>query len=402
MTKKYLIGFLIAAALAALLAIGAACDGDDDVTAPPPGETPTDGDGDDLISQFPEEVRPLLEGLPENVIQALLDVRNAGPGTLVWKDSGGELFEGYQRAYLDEWSQITGWEVLNQSPVATVGDVRAQVESGSPEWDVIEIGSIGDALLMEEEDLLEPLDLSLLQHYIDVAPEGYRHSDHWVEYGKFGVLLIWNTDVYGDNPPQSALDTFNTAEFPGKRCFFNYPQFAGTLEYPLLADGVSPEELYPLDIERALAKLDEIRSDIVFWGSGAESVQFILDGQCDMGYTWQGRIALRLQDEPDLPLGHTWQDVLLIDAAQGIPRGAQNYDAAMSALAYGYTAQNQCDFLNELGYGVPIDESCLDEFALTWGVTAENAANALAQQDAEYYKDNIDAVVEDFNAWLTG
>lgn len=394
----YLSGVVVAVLLVGAMALAAACEGQEQEAGQTPEGTPAEGD---IRSRFPEDVQPLLADLPDEVVQALWNVRQAGPNTLVWKDSGGELFEGFKRAYLDEWSRITGWDVLNQSPVATVGDVRAQVESGAPEWDVIEIGSIGDALLMEEEGLLEPLDLDLMRHYIGQAPEGYRWSDYWVEYGKFGVLLIWNTDVYGGNPPQSALDAFNMEEFPGKRCFFNYPQFAGTLEYPLLAEGVPPDRLYPLDVERALAKLDTIRDDIVWWGSGAESVQFILDGQCDMGYTWQGRIALRLKDEPNLPLAATWKDVLLIDAGLGIPKGAPHYEAAMSALAYGFTAQNQCDFLNELGYGVPIDESCLNDFARTWAVTAENAAQAIAQQDPEYYKENIDQIVERFTAWLT-
>ena len=32
-----------------------------------------------------------------------------------------------------------------------------------------------------------------------------------------------------------------------------------------MADGVAPADLYPLDIPRALAKLDTIKDEIVWW-----------------------------------------------------------------------------------------------------------------------------------------
>ena len=42
-------------------------------------------------------------------------------------------------------------------------------------------------------------------------------------------------------------------------------------EFALMADGVKPDELYPLDLARATKKLETIKDDIVFWTSGAES-----------------------------------------------------------------------------------------------------------------------------------
>lgn len=383
---------------------GAAYGGDDDDNGEESaGSIPDDRDA--IIAEFPEDVQSMLtDDIPTPVLGALLETRRSGPGTMVLKDSGGELFQGETEAFIADWEEITGWAVQNASPVATPGDVRAQVQGGQPAWDMIEIGSIGEAMLMENEDLLEPLNPEILNAVTETFPEGYQHTDHWIQYSYFGVILIWDEREWPNegNHPESAIeDLFNFEEFPGKRCLFGYPQFAGTLEYPLLAAGADPESLYPLDVEAALDELDEHRSDIVFWNSGAESVQFIVSGECQIGVAWHGRPALRLREEPDLPIGASWQDALLIDAAYGIPKGARNAQAANSLLGLAFTAQNQCDFINALGYGIPIDEECIDEFGQQWGMTEANFAQTSVHQDAEYYADNIDEVLEEFNAWLT-
>jgi putative spermidine/putrescine transport system substrate-binding protein len=384
------------------LVVFAGCGGDDDddedAGAVPQGRQA-------IIAEFPQGVRGMLtEDIPTPVLGALLRTRQQGPETLVLKDSGGELFDGESEAFINEWEQITGWEVKNASPVATPGDVRAQVASGRPEWDMIEIGSLGEAMLLEEEDLLDPIDTKLMQPLFDQFPEGYQHTDYWIQYSFFGVVLVWDTRKWpmsGKHPESAIDDLFNTQEFPGKRCLFNYPQFAGTLEYPLLASGVDSESLYPLDVDRALEELDNYRDDIVFWESGAESVQFIVSGECQIGVAWHGRPALRVKENPDVPIGTSWQDTLLIDAAYAIPKGARNAEATNSLLAYAFTPQNQCDFINTLGYGIPMDESCIDDFGKQWGVTEENRAQTAAQQDPEYFAENIDSLTEEFNAWLT-
>lgn len=93
---------------------------------------------------------------------------------------------------------------------------------------------------------------------------------------------------------------------------------------------------------------------------------------------------------------------MLAPGALMILKDAPHYDAAMSLLAYSLTPQNQCDLLNDIGYGVPLDESCLSDFGVEWSVTAERVAQSASDEDAAYYGANIDQLIEKFNAWLTG
>ena len=60
-----------------------------------------------------------------------------------------------------------------------------------------------------------------------------------------------------DAVPASWADFWDVKRFSGPRGLRNNPR--GTLEIALLADGISAEKLYPLNLDRAFAKLDELR-----------------------------------------------------------------------------------------------------------------------------------------------
>ena len=51
----------------------------------------------------------------------------------------------------------------------------------------------------------------------------------------------------------------------------------------LLADGVPADKLYPIDMDRAFHKLDEIKPHItVWWTTGAQPAQLLLDKEVVM------------------------------------------------------------------------------------------------------------------------
>ena len=54
-----------------------------------------------------------------------------------------------------------------------------------------------------------------------------------------------------------------------------------------------------------------------------------------------------------------------------------------------------------MGYGIPIDGSCIDEFGKKWGVTQEHRAMTATRQNADYYATHIKELIEKFNAWIT-
>ena len=64
--------------------------------------------------------------------------------------------------------------------------------------------------------------------------------------------------------------------------------------------GVTPDKMYPLDVDRAFKKLEEIKPAIsVWWTSGAQSAQLLADGEADMVMAWNGRVsAVKVEGAP--------------------------------------------------------------------------------------------------------
>ncbi len=365
-------------------------------------ETPG-GSREDLLAALPPEAQEAAADIPDELLQLLVDVRESGPKELVWVDAGGEVHEGWSEAFLNDWETITGWTVLEAAPGLDLSTaaVQAQVDAGNTEWDVFAILDYGTAENLAKEGYWEKLDYK----YFDLAsvPDVAFFSDeegtlvrggstttlpeegYYVGASDYGIVIQWNTDKWpleGDHP-ESALDFFDTERFPGKRCAFNWAQFGGNLEFGAMADGVPFDEVYehlsdPANVEKSLAKFDAIYDDIVWSGSGADSIQFLLDGQCDLGITYNGRPALRVKSEPDLPVAISWTDGIVNGGPFAIPKGAPNYEAALSLYAMSMLPTRQCAALNAIGYGVVLNDetfpSCLTEFGQTWAPNYEASA----------------------------
>ena len=147
------------------------------------------------------------------------------------------------------------------------------------------------------------------------------------------MVLAWNEKTWPSDGehPTTWNDLYDTQKFPGKRCFFNNPQYGWTLESALLADGVAPESLYPLDTDRAFAKLDTIKNDVTWWSSGAQSIESFENGSCDLGILWANR-AFTAKQENGFPLGVSWDQAGYANSVWAIPADAPNAKAAQYLL----------------------------------------------------------------------
>lgn len=308
---------------------------------------------------------------------------------------GGSFQDAQKEAYCAPFAARTGATVLQAGPMDNA-KLRTMVQGGDPVWDVVDV-TIEMLYNGAKDGMFEKIDRSIV--HTDRIDPLYLH-----DYGVGDIVWSYNiaystTTFTAENHPRSWAEVFDLKRFPGTRLMRD--RVAPMLEVALMADGVAPDKLYPLDADRAFKKLDTIKKDVVWWTSGAESIQNIVSGNCAMGVTWHGRPALRLKDEPSTPVGTSWKGVLLIDSAWAVPKGAKHVEAANALLAYAFTAKNQCAFINTMGYGIPVDASCINDFGRLWGVTSEHRAETAAKQDADYYAKNIKDLIAKFNAWIT-
>ena len=83
----------------------------------------------------------------------------------------------------------------------------------------------------------------------------------------YSTAIYYNVKTFGDRVPQSCADFFDTKTYPGKRAVRSAALPNPLIECALIADGVKPDDLYPLDIDRAFKKIETISDNLVFWES---------------------------------------------------------------------------------------------------------------------------------------
>ena len=273
---------------------------------------------------------------------AALALSPAHADDMVFTSWGGTTQDAQGKAWGQPFTEQTGINVVMDGPT-DYGKLKAMVESGNVTWDVVDVEH-DFALKAAEEGLLEPVDFSVVNRQV-IDPRFV--TEHAVGSFYYSFVLGYNEDALGGERPQSWTDLFDTQKFPGKRTFYKWSA-PGALEVALLADGVQPDELYPLDLDRALAKLDTIKDDILWWDSGAQSQQLLASGEAPLGQFWNGRVAA--VKESGINVGISWEQNLTAADMLVVPRGAPNKDAAMKFLATATSAEPQAEFARLTAY----------------------------------------------------
>lgn len=193
-------------------------------------------------------------------------------------------------------------------------------------------------------------------------------------------------------------------EVPGQAVLLQQPQYGWTLEAALLADGVAPKDLYPLDVKRALTKLDQIKNDITWWTSGAQSIEDFQNGSCDIGILWANR-ANSAKADNGFPMEITWNQGGYSNSVWSIPAKAPNAAAAQALLANVINnKKGQIAFASKIPTPIPasvvgITPSDFPEAVQPFLPVGSNIDHAI-RQDTGYYAKNLDSVVNEFNRWV--
>jgi putative spermidine/putrescine transport system substrate-binding protein len=230
-------------------------------------------------------------------------------------ESGGLSGDSVEAGYIKPFTARTGIKVTRESPTST-GKLQAMVQSKNVTVALVEL-SATNAAQARALGLIEPLDWAS----IDAAP--MFPEAKWADgfgWQYFSTIMVWGQ---GTKPMRTWADFWNVKDFPGKRALPDYPTF--TLPIALLADGVKPENLYPLDIDRAFASLQKIKGSIsVWWKAGAQPSQLLTDQEVVYSAAWSGRAI------GDPKLEYTYNQGLLQLSYFVVPKGV---DPAAKAAA---------------------------------------------------------------------
>lgn len=317
--------------------------------------------------------------------------------TLTFASSGGLFQDGQDKAVWQPFEKESGAQV--QQDDMTMAKMKAMVDSKSVTWDVVAGGRYDSARYCGK--YFEKLDKTKVD--TSKIPEGLIGDECMVPDIVFGNLLVYNADVYKDNPPTSWADFFDTKKFPGKRGLNMTPDAEpGIIEAALLGDGVTPDNMYPIDFDRAFKKLKSIKDSVVPWTSGAQSQQQLESGEVAMAWVWSGRgYGAAAAGAPIKPV---WSDNWLVAVdTLNIPHGAPDVDASHAMINY-YLGAEQTAKLTELTSYSPVNVDAkpnVPPAAKEWLITPDLVKKGHVP-DIDFWVKNWDQFVKLWGDWVSG
>lgn len=312
---------------------------------------------------------------------------------------GGSSQAAQRQVYYQPFTASTGLAVLEDSWSGGLGILRARVRAGNPTWDVVQV---------EADELQIGCDEGLYER-IDWAALGGRDAFMREAVSDCGVgSVVWSVGLAYDaarlrEGPTSWADFWNLQRFPGQRTLRRGPKY--TLEIALMSDGVPASEVYrvlrtPAGVDRAFRRLDQIRSNIVWWTAGAQPGQLLASGEVAMAAAYTSRMfAARRDDNRDLRV--VWSGSIYAVDYWAILRGSPNRDSAMRFIQFATRTENQSRFPALAFQGATNLQAARQADAAVAASLPTQPANLRVAMplDVEFWVDNIEELTQRFNAW---
>jgi putative spermidine/putrescine transport system substrate-binding protein len=313
---------------------------------------------------------------------------------------GGAYQEAQRKAVFSAYAESTGRPVSEQEYGGEIAKIKAMIDSGNTTIDVVDVDA--PTLLQGcDEGIFEPID------WEKIGPKSEwlagTTSDCGVGTIVYATILSYDEEKLANKPTKLA-DLFDPEKFPGKRGLWKNP--ATNLEFALLADGVAPEAVYetlstPDGLDRAFAKLDTIKDQIVWWEAGAQAPQLLASGEVTMTTAWNGRIFNA--NKEGRKFGIVWDNQILDSNFWVIPKGAKDIEGSLAFIRFAVEPKVLAGIAKYIPYG-PVRTTAAAEVApedaknlptspvnLTTSLTLDNA----------FWADHGDEIRKRFTTWLS-
>jgi len=312
---------------------------------------------------------------------------------------GGAYQEAERKAVFDPYAAETGIKVVEQEYSGEIAKIRAMIEAGGATVDVVDV----DAPTLQQgcdEGIFELIDWEKIGPKDEWLPG--TASECGVGTIVYATILAYDAAKLDDGPSGIA-DLFDTEKFPGKRGLWKNP--VTNLEFALLADGVPADQVYevlasPEGIDRAFAKLDTIKQDVVWWETGAQAPQLLASGEVVMSTAWNGRIHNANKEGQNFRI--VWDGQLLDSNYWVIPRGVADQEKSLAFIRFAVEPANLAAMTKYIPYG-PVRGTAAPlvapEDAANLPTSPDNMGNALTI-DYGFWGDHGDEVRKRFTTWL--
>ncbi len=334
---------------------------------------------------------------------------------------GGAYQNSQQKAYSEPYVRMhpevsVTWD--ESSPDA-VAKMRAMDDANNLTWDLLDV-TAADALRLCDEGLAMEIDHDKV---LAPAPDGTSAtrdfgemivSRCFIPQIAYSTTNAYRTDVaeWDGRTPKDICALFDIENFPGKRTLERRPM--NNMEWALICDGVAFNNVYDVlgtaeGQRRALAKLDTIKEQTIWWSSAAESIQTLANNEAVIGSSYNGRFFSAITEQKH-PIAMLWDtQVYDIDGwviPEGLPEDRLN--RVLDFLYFATDTQRLADQAKYISYGparassVPLVATHAElgiEMAPYMPTNPKNANNAFVHR-YEWWADYRDEIEMKFQAWL--
>jgi mannopine transport system substrate-binding protein len=315
--------------------------------------------------------------------------------------TGGAFEKALKEHFYDSFTAKTGVRVVRVSatPGEQIAKIKAMSQTGRIEWDIVSVPADIEGAVAP---FLQDIDCAAFKELAAQAvPDACGQKTLLRSIG--GALLAYNPSAMPvGKKPESWVDFWDVKNFPGPRALPNFGQPHQVLMAALLADGVEPAKLFPLDLDRAFRKLDEIKPHVrVWWKTGDQSTQAFRSGEVVMGMIWSGR-AFALKSE-GVPIATTWNGAPKDLAYWSILQKAPHPKAANAFLEFfisnpkahaAFTKELQYDTINKNAVDLLDPEASKDR------ATIPSNWQSMPDTDYKWVEANLPQILERWNAWI--
>jgi putative spermidine/putrescine transport system substrate-binding protein len=313
-------------------------------------------------------------------------------GRIIWADFGGPTNEARYKTYFDAFTKDTGVEVVSEVEADAVA--ATMLDGGKGDYDAMHVGL---DQVYAAKDNISPLAKGVARD--ENLPEDIR------DYA-FGTFFVGHaqgylTSTFPDGGPQTWADFWDTDKFPGKRAWPGSPgSYDSACEIALLADGVAPDALYPLDFDHCSKKLDELRDDMVFYTSYPEIQQLLTSGTAAVAMGPSGQYAALKAAGQDVTV--SYEQAVVSPNVMTIPAEAPNKENINALANFMNDPQLQADFAKITGYGPgnPAAFDLMDDETKAKVVNSPDHTNVVFQ-DSKVRAEQTDDLLAWYTEWLS-
>ena len=315
---------------------------------------------------------------------------------------GGSYQEAQRDVYFTPFGEASGTAFLEDVYLGGWAQFQAMQDTGQIPWDVVQLET-SELVRGCEEGVFVKLDWSRIVSPDAMLPDAVTECG--VGMIVWSVVIGYNADTVG-TAPASLTDFWDTKTWPGKRGMRKGPKL--NLEYALMADGVVPADVYavlntPEGIDRAFAKLDQIKPLVQWWEAGAQAPEWLAAGDVELSVAYNGRISNAQKEGINLQM--VWDGTIYAIDSWAIIEGAPHQDAGYDFIRYATDPGRQAAFTKAYAYG-PTHKDGIGMVEperariLPAGDNLETGLFGGSQEAIDFWVDYQEELTERWNRWV--